>query len=129
MNRKFALIGIAVLLMSSSGAWADDDGTTIRLMGPANAELPEAVTKEISLPDTLAEDSEAVANAAAARGLETANDNRMNRREEGLSQADVARENVAEMADGAAENRENNGRGDRPDPPGRPDLPGPPGGA
>ena len=127
MNRKFALIGTAVLLMSNSGAWAEEHETTIRLMGAADAELPGAVTKEIALPDALAEDSMAVAKAA--RGLETANEKRMSRREAGLSKAEAAREHAAEMADGAAENRENNGRsGDRPDRPDRPQPPGPPGG-
>jgi hypothetical protein len=128
MNEKFALVGTAVLLMSGSGAWADDHETTIRLMGAADAELPDAVTKEISLPDALAEDSAAVANAA--RGLETANENRMTRRDNGLSTAEAARERAAEMSDGAAENRENNGRsGERPDRPDRPEPAGPPGGA
>ncbi len=124
MNRKFALIGTAVLLMSSNGAWADENETTIRLMGAADDALPGAVTKEISLPDAFAEDSVAVENAT--RGLATANENRT-RRETGLSTAEEARERAAEMADGAAETRENNGRGDRPDPPGRPGPPGPPG--
>ncbi len=127
MNRKFALIGTAVLLMSSSGAWADEHETTIRLMGPADAEFPGAVTKEISLPDALAENSMAVAEAA--RGLEMANEKRTSGREAGLSKADAAREDAAEMADGAAENRQNDGRGDRPDPPNRPEPQGPPGDA
>ena len=127
MNRKFALVGTAVLLMSGSGAWADEHETTIRLMGAADAELPGAVTKELSLPDTLAEDSAAIVNAA--RGLKTANENRTRRRESGLSKAEAAREHAAEMADGAAENRENNGRsGDRSNPPDRPEPQGPPGG-
>ena len=42
MNRKFALTGTALLLMSGSVAWADEHETTIRLMGPADAELPDA---------------------------------------------------------------------------------------
>lgn len=128
MNRKFALIGTVVLLMSGSGAWAQDHETTIRLMGPADAELPGVVTNEISLPDALAVDSAAVENAA--RGLGTANDNRMMRRNNGLSTAEEARDRAAEMVDGVAESRENNGRsGDRPERPDRPEPAGPPGGA
>ena len=125
------LIGTIALLMSFGGAWAQDNDedaeATIRLMGAAEAELPDAVTKEISLPDSVAEDSAAVENAA--RGLETANENRM-RREEGLTTADEAREHGAEMAEEAMENRENRGRsGDRPDTPEPPTPPGPPGGS
>ena len=128
MNRNFALIGIAVLLMSGSGAWADEHETTIRLMGAADDELPFAVTKEISLPDALSVNSAAVVNAAS--GLETANENRSSRRQTGLSTAEAARESAAEMADGAAESRENNDRsGGRSDRPERPETPGPPGGA
>lgn len=128
MNRKFALIGIAVLLMSNSGAWAGEHDTTIRLMGPANAELPDAVMKEISLPDALLALDSVVVDKALL-GLETANDPTF-RRDAGLSKAEAARDRTAELVDGAAENRENNGRsGDRPDPPpDRPDPPGPPGG-
>lgn len=129
MNRKFALIGTAVLLMSGSGAWADGE-TTIRLMGVPNAELPGEVTKEISLPYTLIEDLAAVEKAMAveksAGGLDTANRNRMTNREDGLSTADAARESAAEMVDAAAESRQNNERGERPE---RPDPAGPPGGA
>ena len=48
------LIPAAILLMGvSAGAWAaDDDGAeaTIRLMGTAEAERPDAVTKTITLP-------------------------------------------------------------------------------
>ena len=125
MNSKFALIGTAVLLMSSSGAWADEHETTIRLMSAADAELPAAVTKEISLPDALAVNSVAVEKAL--RGLKTANENRTSGREAGLSKAEAARESAAEMADGAAETRENNGRsGDHPDRPDRPEPQGPP---
>jgi hypothetical protein len=136
MNRKHVLIGIIALLISYGGAWAqegegdEDAEATIRLMGAAEAELPDAVTKEISLPESVTEDSAAVENAAS--GLDTANENRM-RREEGLATADEARERGAEMANEAKENRENRGRSeDRPDPPddpGSPSPPGPPGGA
>jgi hypothetical protein len=127
MNRKTILVGTIVLLGSYSSAWTQDTGgdedaeATIRLMGAAEVELPDAVTKEISLPESIAEDSAAVENAA--HGLETANENRM-RREEGLTTADEARERGAEMAEDAMENRENRGRSD--DLPERPDVPEPP---
>ena len=121
------------LLLGCSPVWAQDDGgddgngtdeaeATIRLMGKAEAELPDAVTKEITLPASVSEDSAAVENAA--KGLETANENR-ERREEGLSRADEARDRGAELAEEAQQNRETRGRsGDRPEPP---EPPGPPG--
>jgi hypothetical protein len=127
MNRKTMLVGTIVLLGSYSSSWTQETGAdedaeaTIRLMGAAEVELPDAVTKEISLPESIAEDSAAVENAA--HGLETANENRM-RREEGLTTADEARQRGAEMAEDAMENRENRGRSD--DLPERPDVPEPP---
>ncbi len=128
MNRKTVLIGAIALLMSSGSVWAqeEDAEATIRLMGAADAVLPDAVINDISLPEA-AEDSEAVENAAF--GLETANANRI-RREAGLTTADEARENGAEMAEEAMENRESRGRSeDRPDVPEPPTPPGPPGDA
>ena len=134
MNRKFAWIYIVVLIFGYSSAWAQDAGTgdeaetTIRLMGVAEAELPDAVTKEIVLPESVPEDSAAVENAQA--GLDTANENRA-RREEGLATADEASQRGAEMAEEALENRENRGRSEDNMPggtPGIPDNPGPPGG-
>ena len=134
MNRIYLLIGAATVILSFGNTSAqdsnDDAEATIRLMGAAEAELPDAVTKEISLPVSVAEDSAAVENAAT--GLQTANENRM-RREEGLTKADEAREMGAEMAEEAMENRENRGRSEdlpeRPDTPQPPTPPGPPGGA
>ena len=127
MNRKqtIALLG-AALLFSSSPAWtqetADEDPTsaTIRLMSNAEAELPDAVTREIKLPENLAEDTEAVTNSV--RGLTTANQNRLEGNE-GLEQAEEAQQHGVEMSDSAQENRENRGRSD--DQPGPPDNPGP----
>ena len=125
MKNKLVFLGVAALLLSVSGVRAQDSDdeaeSTIRLMGAAEAELPGAVTKEISLPQSLAEDSAAVEKAA--RGLEKAKENR-ERREEGLSRADEAREHGAEMADEARDNRENRGRSkDRPEPPNPPNPP------
>ena len=128
MNKTIAyLIGTA-LLFGTGGVWAqeedtsDDAETTIRLMGEAEAELPDAVTRDIVLPDAVGMDREAVENAQ--RGLDTANENRA-RREEGLATADEARDRAADMADEARENVEDRGRAeDLPvDLPGRPDLP------
>lgn len=125
MNIRKMIICCTALLLSANIAWAQDDGeaeSTIRLMGAAEASLPDAVTKKITLPAAVAEDKAAVENAA--RGLEKANENRQ-RREEGLSKADEARERGAEMAGEAQNNRENRGRSDdRPEPPANPGPPG-----
>ena len=100
---------------------------TMTLM-PANAELPEAVTKTIELPASAAPRG---AEASEA-GRERAGDARANR-QEGLDTAAEARERGLEfgeaMAEQARENREDAGRGDPPaTPPDGPpdDLPGPP---
>jgi hypothetical protein len=125
MTIKKTIIYGTALLLSANVAWAadgDEAESTIRLMGAAEAELPDAVTKEITLPEVVAVDSAAVENAE--RGLETANENRQ-RREEGLSQADEARERGADMAGDAQDSRENRGRSeDRPEPPANPGPPG-----
>jgi hypothetical protein len=127
MNWKFASIWTVMLLTGFGIAWAQDDGNddeaeiTIRLMGAAEAELPDAVTDEIARPESRPEDSAAVENAQF--GIDTANENRQ-RREDGLTTAVEARERAAEMAEEAQENRENRGRsGDRPEPPDGPDVP------
>lgn len=124
MNAKTCLVISTALLLLANPAWtADDDAaeSTIRLMGAAEAELPEAVTKEITLPAADTEDLAAVEKAA--NGLQTANENR-ERRETGLSQADEARQRGAEMADEAQDNRESRGRSeDRPEPPVNPGPP------
>ncbi len=137
MRRAFEprklLLGLSTLLLSAGVALAQDDDasaadpaeSTIRLMSAAEAELPEAVTKEILLPPAAIENSAAVEKAE--RGSQTARENR-ERREKGLSRADEAREHGAEMAEKARTNRENRGRfEDRSTPPERPEPPkGPP---
>jgi hypothetical protein len=127
MKFKTLTMTTAALLLTANVGWTADDTegdnaeSTIRLMGVAEAMLPNAVTKEIALPAALMEDSVAVENAA--EGLETVNENRQ-RRESGLTQADEARERGSEMADEAKDNRQNSGRSeDRPEPP---PNPGPP---
>lgn len=134
MNRKFVWAFIITSSFGCGSAWAQDDAgsdeaeTTIRLMGAAEAELPDAVTKDIALPASLSVDSAAVEKAQA--GMDTANENRQ-RREAGLATADEARRRGAEMAEEARENRENRGRSEDHVPDGTPeppDNPGPPNG-
>jgi hypothetical protein len=128
MKIKTLTLTAAALLLTANVAWTADETegdtaeSTIRLMGAAEADLPEAVTKTITLPEALGEDSKAVEKAA--NGLETANENRQ-RRESGLSNADEARARGANMADEAKENLENRGRSDepRPEPPSNPGRP------
>jgi len=127
--------GIALFVASlalttfSANSWGDDDAeATIRLMGAAEAELPDAVTKEISLPEHLlqrAAEDQPAAVEHAQKGLDNANANREKQnRLDGLAKAEAARERGAEMSEKANENRENHGRSE--DPPGRPDNPGKP---
>ena len=114
----------ALLVLCSNPAWTQDQAAedpataTIRLMSNAEADLPDAVMKEIKLPDNLVEDSEAVEKSA--RGLANANRNRLEGNQ-GLEKAEEARQRGAEMAEAAQDNRENQGRSDeRPEPPNRP---------
>jgi hypothetical protein len=105
---------------------ADDEmEATMRLMGKAEAELPDAVTKPIKLPDSLLTrdpDSAAIENSADGHKAATV---AREHREEGLIKADEARERATEMTDNAKEDRENHGRSeDHPTPP---ENPGPPG--
>ena len=128
MKNNVFIPAALVLMGVSAGAWAADDGgaeATIRLMGTAEAELPDAVTKTIELPDhlRLPEQDQVKAVEKSRDGLKKA-DERHDRREKGLSQADKAREHGAEMSENAKDARENRGRSeDRPAPP---DDPGPP---
>jgi hypothetical protein len=122
------LLAMAMLLGTGNALAQDTDDemeATMRLMGKAEAELPDAVTKEIKLPDSLLKrDPESADIENSAKGHETANENRL-RREAGLSNAEEAREHGAEMSEQAKENRENQGRSeDHPTPP---ENPGPPG--
>lgn len=129
MNRKIVWIGSVSLLLGFSSALAQDEGTdeeaetTIRLMGAAEAELPNAVTDPIALPGSVPVDAAAVEHAQT--GINTANENRA-RRDAGLTKADEARDNGAEMADEALESQENRGRSDDlPTPDNVPDRPQP----
>lgn len=142
VTAKFVLTTLLLSTLGLAGPQAlaqDEDAeleeATIRLMGEAEAELPEAVTREIVLPERVKVDAAAVEQSA--RGLATANEAR-ERRGQGQDVAAEARENAAaearenasEMSELARENAENRSRGNenRPDPPGRPDTPNPPNG-
>jgi hypothetical protein len=130
MSRKLALLWAGVLLLGTSGAWADEDGVpnaeaTIRLMDEADAELPDAVMNEVTLPDL-------PASSKGADGLVTAEENQ-GRRDTGQDVADGtlenARDNANSVAEDALENVEQRGRSEehrQDDPPGPPDQPGPP---
>ena len=127
-TRQLTLIAAALMLFSSAGWTADDDGeATIRLMGAAEAELPDAVTKQITIPEHLMKagvDMQQRTVEKAEKGLKNANE-RNERREKGQSHAEEARDRGAEMSEKARENRENRGRSeDRPERPDGP--PGPP---
>jgi hypothetical protein len=130
MNNKLLIPAAVALMGVSAGAWAaDDDGAeaTIRLMDTAEAELPDAVTKTISLPDHLVlQSKEQAATVDKARGHDKANE-RIERREQNLLKADKAREHGAEMSENTKDARENQGRAEgRPEPPDRPEDPGRP---
>ena len=125
------LTAAALLFFSSAGWTADDDAeATIRLMGAAEAELPEAVTKQISIPIELMQASDEAQQRAvenSEKGLDKAHE-RKEHRDKGQMQAEDARDRNSEMSEKAKENRENKGRSeDRPEPPDGPPE-GPPGG-
>lgn len=111
---------LLALFLSAAPAWAEDDAeATIRLMGAAEAMLPEAVMNTILLP------SSAKPNEAAVDKLEAALAHAGPGNLPEQSRADEALENAKLQAQEARANRENRGRGS--DMPGRPDdLPGPP---
>lgn len=118
-------------LLSAGSAYAqatDEDAgnegdLTITLIPDPEADLPEAVTKQISLPLPNASDA---GNEHSADGRAIADD-RLERRQAGLDTAAEAREFGREfgenMAEAAKENRENFSRGNAPDLPALPDLP------
>ncbi len=125
---SFRIMLVLVLVLETGHALAQDTDeemeATMRLMGNAEAELPEAVIKDIKLPESLlVRDPNSPAVEHSEDGHINANENR-ERREAGLTNADLAREHGAEMSEQATEDRENRGRSE--DPPGPPDNPGPP---
>ena len=117
------LVIVCVLLghgdaLAQNADKADPAESTIRLMGAAEADLPDAVTKDIELPPAMRVNEQAVEKAS--RGHELANGNR-ERRQQGLSRADEARDKGNDISEQAKDNRENRGRFENP--PGRPDGP------
>jgi hypothetical protein len=125
MKCRYALLAAAMTCFSFSVALADDADeldATMRLMDDAEAQLPEAVTRPIQLPEHLRDDS--VAAEKSASGHETANAARDDEhRQSGIDDAAEARERAHEISEEAKESRENRGRSE--DPPNRPDPPNP----
>jgi hypothetical protein len=130
------LTAAALMLFSGAGWTADDDGeATIRLMSTAEADEPEAVTKQLSIPTHLMQASEEAQQRAidnSTKGLENAADRGEKKGFEhagsrGQERSEEARERGAEMSESAKEDRENRGRSEnRPEPPEGPPE-GPPG--
>ena len=120
MNKMTLIFATTALLASGSGLASDDAEATIRLMGRAEAELPDAVTKEITLPAHLLAakpEDQVAAVEKAEKGLAKAYE-RHAHRDQGQDQAADARERGAEMKEKANEDRENQGRSDdHPTPP------------
>lgn len=128
-TKYIGAISMAFLLTSGSVNAQDTDENvgdegelTMTLIPDANADLPEAVTRMIELPESASDEG----RANSAGGLETANDART-RRQAGLDTANDAKERGrefgADMAEAAQNNRANAGRGATPDRPNFPDLP------
>ena len=128
---KYRLTFLAALVLASGPAMSqetesegDEMEATMRLMGNAEAKLPEAVIKTIELPEALqTKNPDSPAFDASDSGHAKAEE-RHARRNDGLDKAELARERGADMSQKAAEDRENLGRSD--DHPGPPENPGPP---
>ena len=124
---KMTLILATTALLASGGGWAADDAeATIRLMGKAEAELPDAVTREITLPEHLlaADPEDQVAAVEKAENGFAKADERNANRDQGQDQATEARTRGAEMQEKAKETRENRGRSEEhPEPPETPETP------
>ena len=136
MNSKFLIPAIIALMGISAVAWADDqddDGeVTISLMPASADESPDAVTKQISLPDVLnlvgnTQAQESV-KKRAEQALKDAAEKGNGGREHGWSHANEARMQAQDMADEAKARNENRSRGEanrpeRPEPPDPPNTP------
>jgi hypothetical protein len=111
------LIPAAIALIGVSGVAAadkpDDDGdVTIRLMPHAEAELPDAVTNPIELPEHLLEDAQ--------------NSEKLTRAKQAIDHANERRTAGPNPKAKNEDRGRSEGRPDRPDPADRPDPPGPP---
>jgi hypothetical protein len=126
ISAAFLLTAGSVNAQDTDENIGDEGELTMTLIPDANANLPEAVTRMIELPESASNEG----RTNSAGGLETANDART-RRQAGLETANDARERGrefgADMAEAAQSNRENVGRGAMPDRPNFPDLPNLPG--
>lgn len=120
------LAAAGLLLFSTAGWTADDAEATIRLMDVAEADEPEVVTKQLSIPTHLMQASPEAQQRAvenSAKGLENAAERGEKKGFErtenrGQERAEEAHERNSEMSEKAKENRENKGRSeDRPEPP------------
>lgn len=100
----------------------DEGELTITLIPDPEADLPEAVTKTIELPEAASDEGRMRSTDGRAIA-----DDRLELRQAGLDTAAEAREFGREfgenMAEAAKENRENFSRGNAPDLPELPDLP------
>ncbi len=130
MKYKTLILASLALMAFSHNGWtdmADDAEATIRLMGTAEAQSSDDVTRTITLPlhllDPEIEDPVAAVEKAK-EGLQNATDN-VNK-----DLPDSASEQAREARDQAKNNRESRGRSEdapgRPDNPGRPEDPGRP---
>ena len=136
MNSKFLIPAMIALMGVSASAWADDQDdegdVTISLMPAATDDQPGAVTNRIPLPDLEQlvgnEKAQKSVMKRATKALGDAEMKRTEGREHGRSQADMARDQVQDMAENAKAKNENRGRGqdsrpERPENPGPPDSP------
>ncbi|MDH3440041.1 MAG: hypothetical protein OEM63_04770 [Gammaproteobacteria bacterium] len=126
--QSLAKTSLLAVFLSVGTAWAqeEDPETTIRLMGVAEATLPDVVMNEIKLPDAAKPNEAAVEKLKAA--LAHAGPGNLPEQ----SGAEDALANAKARVQETLDNREERGRGDDmpgppDDPPGVPDdLPGPP---
>ena len=126
MKRKFiqnlATTSLLTVILSAGTAWAqedDDPETTIRLIGVAEATLPDVVMNEITLPE------KARVNEAAVDKVEAALAHAGPGNLPGESGAEDALANAKATVQDALANREERSRSEEA--PGRPDdLPSPP---
>jgi len=125
--RNTMAVAAYTLILAAGNSLAQDLDQTIRIIDQPQAEMPAAVLEPIVLPNSAAEDSEAV--EASAEGLRTANAARL-RRAEGMRAADEGREAAADYADAAQDAAESFSRTDEfvPDVPEVPEVPDPTGG-
>jgi hypothetical protein len=103
MKHFLPIVGCAIALAGTSAFGQDEanEGAVISTMTviPESAELPDAVTKELVLPDEASE----AAREHSAEGLAKANAARIDGRAFGQATAAAAREHAQDTADAAVE--------------------------